>query len=164
MRRTKEGEETHHARFPFRGRAPNNPSQGIPGPFSLGFDFRSWWSPFSVARAAKLTGAQMLLVGLHPRRQKSSPSNDGPRKCAHAQRQICPGRGEEPIAQRNDPSPSCSPSDYFPCRVFLNTADTVSTSNGKGVPKLSFDEIRRNICAWRSPARAAGLLRFKGNQ
>ena len=34
MRRTRRGEETQHARSPFRGGSGNNPSQGIPGPFS----------------------------------------------------------------------------------------------------------------------------------
>ena len=35
MRRTRRGEETQHARSPFRGGSGNNPSQGIPGPFSF---------------------------------------------------------------------------------------------------------------------------------
>ena len=33
MRRTRRGEETQHARSPFRGGSGNNPYQGIPGPF-----------------------------------------------------------------------------------------------------------------------------------
>ena len=45
MRRTRRARKPNMLAFLLGAGSGNNPSQGIPGPFSLGFDFRSWWSP-----------------------------------------------------------------------------------------------------------------------
>ena len=53
MRRTRRGEETQHARSPFRAGSGVNPSQGIPGPFSFK-RLQIWITDALVERTAQL--------------------------------------------------------------------------------------------------------------
>ena len=65
MRRTRTGEETQNARSPFRGGSGNNPSQGIPGPFSQ--------APPNMDNGSLVERPRSSLIGVHHEPKSLSP-------------------------------------------------------------------------------------------